>query len=119
MTGQPTTTSRRSHDRTTVDKRIGVCYFIGMNDTLSRLQPGHVIALDAVEYVVAMVNDSRALCYPITKVKRTVTPSTGVNAGKQIEIEATGAPISISPNSLCPILRTQAVPALKHKRILV
>jgi len=90
-----------------------------MNETLSRLQPGHVLAFDGTEYVVAMVNDSRALCIPITKVKRTVTPSTGANAGKSIQIESTGAPISISPNSLCPILRTQEVPTLKHKRILI
>jgi len=86
-----------------------------MNETLSRLQPGHVLAFDGVEYVVAMVNDSRALCHPVAKVKRTINTA----GGKSIQIESTGAPISISPNSLCPILRTQEVPTLKHKRILI
>lgn len=80
-----------------------------MSQTLTRLQPGHLIEVSGEEYHVVMVNDCRARCVPLAKRERTITPK----FGDAVTIQSTGNALNISPNSECRILGYKPVPKIK------
>lgn len=73
--------------------------------TLTYLQAGMIIKLGGVEYRVEMVNDCRARCVPLQKIKVTVKDKL---RDKEVTFERSAGPVNISPNSECQILRRQA-----------
>jgi len=73
-----------------------------VSDTL--LQLGMRVLFDGRPHVVVMVNECRAKLVPEQKQLRTITPKTGPNAGKTIQIAAIGDGHNISPNSELPRL---------------
>jgi hypothetical protein len=75
-----------------------------MSETLSRLQPGHIVFHAGEEWVVTLVNDCRAQITPRhkrpTEVKQIIDGKEEVVA----RFNKTGAPINISPNSFIEII---------------
>lgn len=71
---------------------------------LTRLQLGMVIEMSGVRYRVDMVNDCRARCVPLDKVKVQVEDKL---KGVTKEFERFGSSINISPNSECDIISRQ------------
>jgi hypothetical protein len=76
------------------------------SEGLTFLQEGMIIKLSGVEYRVEMVNDCRARCVPLHKVKVTVKDKL---KDKEVTFERSAGPINISPNSECEILRRDRV----------
>lgn len=77
-----------------------------MSDTLTRLQPGHLIEVSGDTYHVVFVNDCRARCVPMKKQERVITPK----FGEAVTIQSSGSALNISPNSDCPIVGFKPVP---------
>ncbi len=68
--------------------------------TLTRLQVGMVIKHGGTDYRVDLVNESRARCVPLEKVKvKQVMFDKRSGTEKEVEFSRSGGAISISPNS--------------------
>lgn len=96
----------RKNSATTTQKIERVVRHSRPSEGLTRLQPNMIIRLNDGEYLVEMVNDCRARCSPLQKVKvqRTMFDKRS-GANKEVEFERTGTSINISPNSECDIIR--------------
>ena len=75
-----------------------------MSDTLTKLQPGHIVMFNGARHRVTMVNDCRARIVPMEKVETQVEQ---IIDGKKVVVASFskyGAGQNISPNSEIPIL---------------
>lgn len=75
-----------------------------MSTTLTRLQPQMRVLYRGAPHRVVRVSESEAVIEAEARQLRTITPQTGPNAGKQIQISSAPKQHRISPNSELPIL---------------
>lgn len=72
--------------------------------TLTRLQPAMRVLYNGAPHRVLRVSEAEAVIEAEARELRTITPQTGPNAGKTIQIQAASKHHRISPNSELPIL---------------
>jgi hypothetical protein len=75
-----------------------------MSETLTKLQPGHIVMLDGCRHRIVMVNDCRARAVPCDKVQSTIEQ---IVDGKKVVVASFskyGVGQNISPNSEIPIV---------------
>lgn len=75
-----------------------------MSDTLTKLQPGHIVMFNGARHRVTMVNDCRARIVPMEKVETQVEQ---IIDGKKVVVASFskyGAGQNISPNSEIEII---------------
>ncbi len=83
-----------------------------MNQTLTRLQPGHVVEFNGEEWIVTYVNESRARIVPREKKQITITTSEGLTANFQRH----GGALDISPNSELRIVGREKLPTVVKRK---